>query len=94
MEADTDGKIFRTSLEEEERAEDEELIPSICGIAISESAAHERRCSDIIRTVKILDQLTSSLNREVYELKRSAVYLQQPKAGHHEKGSLMLKLDQ
>ena len=50
-------------------------MAAISRIAISGSAAHERRRSEIIRTVKTLDQLTEALNREGYSLKRSSVYL-------------------
>ena len=76
LEVDTGAKISRTSFQEEVRAEKEELIrrgvnlwrqsekeESICRIAISESSAGKRLRSDIIRTVKTLDQLTSALNR-------------------------------
>ena len=46
-----------------------ELIEAICRIAIPGSAAHERTCNEVIRTVKPLDQLTEELNHEVYDLK-------------------------
>ena len=61
-------------MKNKKNAENEELIAGISRIAISGSAAHERRRSEIIRTVKTLDQLTDSLNRG-YTLKHSAVYL-------------------
>ena len=51
------------------------MIDAICRIAISGSAAHEKRRSDIIRTVKTLDQLTSALKLEGFTLQRSSVYL-------------------
>ena len=51
------------------------IIDAICRIAISGSAAHEKRRSDIIRTVKTLDQLTSALKLEGFTLQRSSVYL-------------------
>ena len=52
-----------------------ELIKAISRLALSGSAAHERRRNEVIRTVKTLDQLTEALNREGFELKRSSVYL-------------------
>ena len=52
-----------------------ELIKATCQIAISGSATHDRRRNKVIRIVKTLDQLTEALNREVFELKRSSVYL-------------------
>ena len=55
--------------------EDNAMIDAICRIAISGSAAHEKRRSDIIRTVKTLDQLTSALKLEGFTLQRSSVYL-------------------
>ena len=58
-----------------EKCESSELIEAICRIAISGSAAHDRRRNEVIRTVKTLDQLTDALNREGFELKRSSVYL-------------------
>ena len=70
------GQNFRESLmKNKKNAENAELIAAISRIAISGSAAHERRRSEIIRTVETLDQLTDALNREGYTLKRSAVYL-------------------
>ena len=51
------------------------LIETICRIAISGSAADDRRRSEVIRTVKSLDDLTTSLRSEGFELSRSAVYL-------------------
>ena len=51
------------------------LIAAICRIAISGSAAHERRRNEVIRTVKTLDQLVVALRAEGYELSRSSVHL-------------------
>ena len=50
------------------------LIKAICRIVISGSAAHDRRHNEVIRTVKILYQLTEAFNRKGFELKRSSVY--------------------
>ena len=58
-----------------EKSNKSELINAICQIAISGSAAHDRRRNKVIRTVKTLDQLTKALNSEGFELKRSSVYL-------------------
>ena len=44
------------------------LIETICRIAIS--AADDRRRSEVIRTVKSLDDLTTSLRSEGFELSR------------------------
>ena len=57
-----------------DKCDNSELIKAISRIAISSSAAHDRR-NEMIRTVKTLDQLTEALNREGFELKRSSVYL-------------------
>ena len=51
-----------------------ELIEAICRIATLGSVAHERRCNEVIRTVKTLNQLTEALNYKGYDLKRSSVY--------------------
>ena len=59
-----------------EKYEKMELIEAICRIAISGSATHNRRRIEVIRSVKTLNQLTETLNREGYEFTRSSVYLQ------------------
>ena len=51
------------------------LIETICRIAISGSAADDRRRSEVIHTVKSLDNLTTSLRSEGFELSQLAVYL-------------------
>lgn len=51
------------------------LLKSIVNIAIFGSAAHEKRQSDIYRTVKTLDDLTNQLKADGFSLSRSAVYL-------------------
>ena len=55
-----------------EKCDKSELIKAICRIAISSSAAHDRRRNEVIRIVKALDQLTEALNSEEFELKRSS----------------------
>ena len=58
-------KHLKKLQEEEKHVEHEELIAELI-------AAHKRRRSEIIRTVKTLDQLTKALNREGSNLKRSS----------------------
>ena len=55
-----------------EKCDKSELIKATCRIGSSGSATHDRRCNEVIRTVKTLDQLTEVLNREGFELKRSS----------------------
>ena len=50
------------------------LLKSIVDIAIC-MASHEKRKSDIYRTIKTLDELTAQLNKDGFSIKRSAVYL-------------------
>ena len=64
IEKQTGEKLSKQSRDEEREAHNKELIASISRIAISGSAAHGRRRSKIIRTVKTLDELTESLNRK------------------------------
>ena len=66
---------MKKSQEGEKHVGNEELIVAISRIAISGSAAHDRHRSEIIQTVKTLDQLTEALVREGYNLKRSFVFL-------------------
>ena len=58
-----------------QKVNNEELIAAIARIAISGSAAHDRRRNEVIRSVKTLDQLTEYLQNEGYNLQRSSVYL-------------------
>ena len=51
------------------------LIDAISRIAMHGSAAHEKRISEVIRTIKTLDQLTAALRTEGFNLQRSSVYL-------------------
>ena len=64
IEKQTGEKLSKQSRDEEREAHNKELIASISRIAISGSAAHGRRRSKIIRTVKTLDELTESLIRK------------------------------
>ena len=66
---------MKQSRDEEREAHNKELIAVISRIAISGSAAHERRRPEITPLAKSLDQLTEVLNREGYSLKKSSVYL-------------------
>lgn len=51
------------------------LLKSLCDIAIFGSAAHDRRQSDIMRSIKTLDELTAELQKLGYKISRSATYL-------------------
>ena len=64
-----------SDLDRPEKLNKSQLIKAICQIAISDSAAHDRRRNEVIRAVKTRDQLMEALNREGFELKRSSVYL-------------------
>ncbi|KAI9556025.1 hypothetical protein GHT06_018591 [Daphnia sinensis] len=59
------------------RIEDDQpfLLESIINIAFHGSAAHEKRQSDVYRSVKTLDDLTKQLNNDGFKIKRGAVYL-------------------
>ena len=59
------------------RVEDDQpmLLKSIIDIAMYGSASHEKRNSDIYRTIKTLDELTEQLNKDGFSIKRSGVYL-------------------
>ena len=52
-----------------------ELISAFAKIVITGFAAHELRRSEVIRTVKTLDQLTAALRSEGFDLRRSSIYL-------------------
>ena len=76
-------KLLKNVQEEEKYADNEELIAEL-------TAAHKRRQSEIIRTVKTLDQLTKALNREGSSLKRlSCASLLFPKMEEQENGNKM-----
>ena len=70
IEKKTGEKLSKQSRDEDREAHNKELIAAISG-----SAAHERRRSEIILTAKTLDQLTEALNRGGYSLKKLSVYL-------------------
>ena len=55
-----------------EKCDISELIKAICRITISGSAANDRRCNEVIRTVKTLVHLREALNCKGFELKRSS----------------------
>ncbi|CAB3979549.1 Hypothetical predicted protein [Paramuricea clavata] len=54
---------------------EDELLKTITAIAITGSASDDRRRTEMIRTVKTLDDLTDELQKRGYQLSRSAVYL-------------------
>ena len=58
-----------------QKADSVDFIKAIWRIAIPGSAAHERRCSEVIRTVKTLDQLTETVHYEGYDQERPSFYL-------------------
>ena len=63
------------------------LLEAIIKLAMHGSAAADKRESELIRTVKTLDQLTTSLNSMGFDVKRSGVYLRlQPKRSHSQHG--------
>ena len=67
LDEETRKKVTRKGTSEPgcpQKYDNAELIEAICRIAIPSSAAHERRCNEVIRTVKSLDQLTEALNQE------------------------------
>lgn len=51
------------------------LLSTLQEIAIIGSAADDRRNTEMIRSIKTLDDLTAEVNRRGFNLKRSAVYL-------------------
>ena len=53
----------------------DELLHAIKEIAIVGSGADDHRSSELIRTVRSLDDLTTELNKKGFFLKRSAMYL-------------------
>lgn len=50
------------------------FLKSIIDIALYGSRAHEKRRSDVYRSIKTLDELTAQLKNEGYQVSRSAVY--------------------
>ena len=50
------------------------FLKAIVDIAMHGAAAHERRRSEIYRSIKTLDDLTKQLNDDGFKLKRGAVY--------------------
>ena len=58
------NKLDQEVIRRKKRIDNEELITEISRIAISGSAAHESRRSEIILTVKSLEQLTEALKRQ------------------------------
>jgi hypothetical protein len=51
------------------------LLKTIIDIAMYGSPAHEKRQSDIYRSIKTLDELTAELKQDGFEISRSGVYL-------------------
>ena len=51
------------------------LLKTIIALAMHGSASHEKRQSDVYRTIKTLDELTDQLNKDGFNISRSGVYL-------------------
>ena len=67
LDEETRNKVFGKAVASPGRpmkVKDEELIDTIARLAISGSAAHDKRRNEIIRTVKTLDHLTEALQKE------------------------------
>ena len=71
----TGGRPRKPSNSNSSAQTEEELLKTIAEIACTGSAADERRRSEMIRTIKTLDELTDKLHKRGFELSRSAVYL-------------------
>lgn len=63
-------KVGRPAIEEDQPL----LLKTIVDIAVYGSAAHEKRQSDIYRSIKTLDDLTKELKQNGFHLSRSTVY--------------------
>lgn len=76
LDEDSKKKIKTSTKGRPSKIEDENLLhKAIVNIAIGGSAADERRRSEVIRTVKTLDDLTAALQKQGFALSRSSVYL-------------------
>lgn len=62
---------------ERPRIEDDQslLLESMINIAFHGSATHEKRQSDVYRSIKTLNELTIQLNNDRFKIKRGAIYL-------------------
>ncbi|CAG8788938.1 24670_t:CDS:2, partial [Gigaspora rosea] len=68
------------------------LLETILCLVSSDGQADERRCLEIIRSVKTLDQLYTALEQMNYKISRSATYLRLfPKWFNTEKGKRYIK---
>lgn len=76
-------KKGRPRIEEDQR----DLLNTIAEIAIHGSAAEDKRRSELMRSVKTLDDLKDELNKLGYNISRSAVYLRLlPKRSNTQEG--------
>uniref|UniRef100_UPI00358F8CD5 uncharacterized protein n=1 Tax=Myxine glutinosa TaxID=7769 RepID=UPI00358F8CD5 len=76
IDKDTRKQLKRKMVGRPSIVKDENLLhKTIVDIAIGGSAANKRCCSEVIRTVKTLDDLTCSLKKRGFQLSRSSVYL-------------------
>jgi hypothetical protein len=65
------AKPGRPRIEEDQPS----LLETIVDIAMHGSASHERRQSDVYRSIKTLDQLTEQLKMDGFTISRSGLYL-------------------
>ena len=72
---DETSSSVKATLGRPHKHDEQELIKTITKIAISGSSADPRRRTDVINSVKTLDDLHSELCKLGYDLSRSAVYL-------------------
>lgn len=69
------------------KTDDAPLIDAITEIALGGSAADDRRRSELIRTVRTLDDLTHELQKRGFNMSRSSVYLRlQPRSARTQEG--------
>ena len=67
-------RLLKKLSKEAKHVDKEEVITTVFRIAISGSTTHETRRSEIIRTVKTLDQLTKALKRERVTIYKDHLY--------------------
>ena len=66
---------IRTQIRPPTKVDEKELLSAIVKIAMTASAAQEHQRSEVIRTVKTLDQLTAALGSKGFDLRWSSVYM-------------------
>ena len=73
------AKRGRPRIEEDQPS----LLETIVDIAMHGSASHERRQSDVYRSIKTLDQLTEQLKMDGFTISRTGLYLRLCKSAVH-----------